>query len=527
MTCPPFLRAALLVAAFVAAPALAQATERASIAYSIAPDHAARSFRIDVRVDGATEPAVELRMPSWQPASYALQPYAGAASRVEARDEQGAALRVSKPDADSWRVEASGRPFTLSYALDVSDKQKLYSKSYCYETAGAIQAGATLVYLPAHRRAPVRVALELPESWQVATPMQGGPRAFTAADYDELVDSPILFGDLRRADFAVRGLPFSAAWDARLGFDETEIVSSLSKMAEIEIGLFGEAPFDRYAFLYLRTPDPSGNGDESLAVGIEHARSTLITLDPVLAAAPMTMRHVLAETNAHELFHAWNVKAIRPTSLDRPDYATAPRVRSLWLLEGVTSYYADRVVAAIDVNHELAAVQLRTEFASVVSAEPHGRSVEQVALDLPRAGLEIMAPIYVRGEGLGLLLDVELRVATANRAGLDDVMRLLYERSRRGDEPFDEDELPAVFSKVAGRDMRDFFHRYVAGSETPPVERILASAGWQIGDAPVRVGPQQRTVRALVETPRSTPLQQEIRKSILNLESKVRFDKQQ
>src|SRR5262249_31162610 len=156
------------------------------------------------------------------------------------------------------------------------------------------------------------------------------------------------------------------------------------------------------------TPDPSGNGDESLAVGIEHTRSTLITIDPSLVVAPTGFREVLRNTNAHELFHAWNVKAIHPDSLDHPDYAAAPRVRALWLYEAVTSYYADRIDAATRDARELADLQLRSELATAVSQPANGRSVEQISLDVPHSGLETMLPVYVRGEGLGLLLDVEL-----------------------------------------------------------------------------------------------------------------------
>src|SRR5262249_54103779 len=151
------------------------------------------------------------------------------------------------------------------------------------------------------------------------------------------------------------------------------------------------------------------------------------TVDPVLAATTAGFRQVLAETDAHELFHAWNVKAVRPTELDRPDYAEAPRVRSLWLLEGVTSYYADRVVAAISDDRLTASMQLRLELGTAVALGPQGRSLEQVGVDVPRKGLESMYAIYVRGEALGLLLDLEVRAATENRAGLDDVMRALYE----------------------------------------------------------------------------------------------------
>src|SRR5262245_9429539 len=122
MTRKPLARALVLAVVILTAPALARAAEHASLAYIITPIVTSQAFHVEVRVAGATEPAVEIRMPSWQPASYAMQPYAAAASNVEARDEAGSALDVSRPDDAAWRVAADGRPFTISYDLDVSDK---------------------------------------------------------------------------------------------------------------------------------------------------------------------------------------------------------------------------------------------------------------------------------------------------------------------------------------------------------------------------------------------------------------------
>lgn len=503
----------LFCIAIGASAAAGQTSTRVALDYRISiASLEKQTYRVEVRVAGATEPEVELRMPSWQPASYALQPYAKAVGAVTARSARGARLVATHPNRNAWRVRTAGAAaFTFAYTLDVSERQKLYSRSYLYPTIGAIQAGGALLYLPAHRDAPVRVALDLPADWQVATALDGGPRDFRAVDYDELVDSPLVFGDLVRRDFTVRGIPFSAVLDARIPIDVDALEQSLARIADVEIAFFGDAPFDRYLFLYVLTPDPSGNGEFSTAVGIEHLKSTLITVSPYLTTLPDSFRLVLDEANAHELFHAWNVKAIHPEQLARPDYAAAPRVRSLWLLEGVTSYYTHRLMAAAQIDDDIAPSLLRVQLGSALqSSASRDRSVEQIAYDLPENGLDPMIAVYVRGEALGLLLDLKIRLGTDNRVGLDDVVRALYRRSERGKQSYREADLPDLFSRTAGVDLTDFFRRHIAGGENYPIGDLTAAAGFSLDSPP------KSHLRLSSQADLST-LQQQIQTSILNI----------
>lgn len=462
---------------------------------------------VSIRVEGATEQAVDLAMPAWLPGVYRIQKYHGAVRDLAAVDDAGSPLAVSTPSAGVWRIASAGAPFTVRYQLDVSGRQKLFSRSQLDKRTGVIAAGATLLYLPAHRDAPVSLALSLPDGWRAATPLEGDPGRYTATDYDELVDSPILVGDFGRLDFELRGIRFTIASDRRLDFDLTELATMSAKLANAQLDMFGTAPFAKYVILFMVTDDPGGTGDETGFVGLEHDESTLITIHPKLAANKKLASRYLAEVVSHEIFHAWNVRAIRPVQLDRADYLAPVRIRSLWLLEGATSYYAKRFVASALFSTDEGKTWFFDEMARSLAALESRKSLEEMSVEVPDGNLSSFVEIYPRGEATALLLDLRLRADSGGRVSLDDVLRRLYElRSYR------EEDLPAIVADVSGRDYSDFFRRYIAGREKPPVDEILALAGWETG---TRVLGPGRFVRTIREKSRATADQQALGRSIL------------
>lgn len=511
------LGAALIPLLFIAAAAATASAQSDKVvaprlSYTISVEKPGdKDLSVTLRVDGATSPTVDLAMPIWLPGVYRLQEYSNAVRELTATSESGSPADVTQPSPNVWRVSSQGKPFTVRYEVDISGKQKHYSKSQIDDDLGVIQAGTALLFPPAHREASISLSLELPATWRVATALDGGPTAFTAVDYDELVDSPMLFGDFTRVDFQVRGIPFAVVVDKRLKFDLMTLGSLDAKLAEAQLALFGSAPFRKFLFLYMVTDDPSGRGDNSLFLGLEHDESTIITINPRLASSERLSGRWLAEISSHELFHAWNVRTIKPDSLVRPDYLAAPQVRSLWLLEGGTSYYAKRFVSATLLNAETGKEWLFGELANSLAALESRESLETLSLDVASAGPESFYKLYPRGEATALLLDVILRADSDGRIGLDDVMRRLYEKSRE-DPGFREEDLPAIVSEVAGRDYSDFFSRYVSGREKLPVNEILQRIGWKVA---MRASGPDGFVRSIREDETATPVQQRIRASIL------------
>jgi predicted metalloprotease with PDZ domain len=503
---------ALLLAIIATGDHTTTASELPRVAYSVAVEKPGdKEFDVTVRVEGVGGETVDLAMPTWLPGVYRVQNYAEAVRRFVAVDDTGKPLNVTMPSKNVWRVASHAASFTAQYALDVSRGQKLYSKSQVADRVGVIQAGTALLFLPGHREASVSLKLDLPEAWRVATALDGGPREFTAVDYDELVDSPVLFGEFTRLDFKIRGIPFAVVADKRLKFDIMKLGALNSKLADAQIEMFGSAPFPEYLFLYMVTEDASGRGDESIFLGLEHDESTLITLHPRLALSEDLSVRWLAEVSSHELFHAWNVRAIKPTQLVLPDYLEAPPVRTLWLLEGATSYYAKRFVAATLMSREAGKEWLFAELANSLSALESRESLEELSLEAGTSGPEAFYKLYPRGEATALLLDLQIRADSHGRLGLDDVLRQLYEMSRTR-QGFEEEKLPKLIADVTGRDYSEFFRRYIGGREKPPVGDVLGLAGWSLATRAVGA---KGFARSIAERERPSALQQRIREGVL------------
>ena len=508
----PILRACLVAVAILVSVGQARTSDAARLDYTVtAAKPGDERFQVSVHVTGVESPTADLAMPVWVPGVYQVQNYARAVRRIEAVDDSGTTLAVETPSESTWRVASGGAPFTVRYELDVSGGQKLFTKSQIDERMGVLQAGTSLPYLPAHRDARVSLRLDVPEGWRVATALDGGPRDFVAADYDELVDSPVLFGDFARLDFTLREIPFSVVVDKRLKFDVMKLGSFTAKLAGAQLEMFGSAPFRRYLFLYMVTDDTTGRGDNSGFLGLEHDESTLITIHPRLAASEEHSARWLAEVSSHELFHAWNVRAIKPEQLARPDYLEPPRVRSLWLLEGATSYYAKRFVAATLFSPEPGKEWFFGEMASSLATLESRESLEELSLEVPKGGLDSFRRIYPRGEATAFLLDLQMRADSEGRVGLDDVLRRLYALSRDG-RGYREEDLPGIVAEVSGRDYSDFFRRFIAGREKPPIAAILDRAGWKLA---TRAVGSNKVVKSIREVENATEVQQQVRDAVL------------
>ncbi|HZS06418.1 MAG TPA: PDZ domain-containing protein [Blastocatellia bacterium] len=459
-----------------------------AITYTVTmPQPSKHVFHVAMEIRNPTSVTLEVRMPTWMQAIYELQKYAEQVGQIKAHTPSGEPVGLTALNDHAWQVTPAGSsPVVIEYDLDVGGRHKLFGKSYLEKSAALIHGGSFFLYSPAHRRASVSVTIDLPENWQAATALVGstggrgpGTTTFVAQDYDELTDSPIMLGKFQRTDFEVAGIPFSVVTDERLNSRHNGLVESARKIAAHTIEFFGGAPFDRYLFLYFDTDDPSGAGHKTWMVGYEHLKSTLITVDPHLGQASAdTSNFLYRSVSAHELFHAWNVKAIRPVALHYPDLDQPPAVRSLWLLEGFTEYYAQKFMAQIFGDGKYADFYARMNRYLRSAAAPV--SLEQVSLSAATESLDEFSLLYYRGSSAALLLDLRLRQTTRNERGLDDFMRALWAHYGAKRTPYAEDALPGIINEIAAADVGDFHLHYLAGIYPLPVESYLRFGGWGV-----------------------------------------------
>jgi predicted metalloprotease with PDZ domain len=347
--------------------------------------------------------------------------------------------------------------------------------------------GANLFfYVEGRKDEPQEVAFRLPKGWKtsMALPARGG--VFRAASYDELVDSPFECGTHRTFDFRVKGVPHTLAiWGAG-NEDAPRLVRDLKKLVTEAASLFGGLPYERYLFLAHRAPGARG--------GLEHRASQSVAIDPWAFKPEKAYRDTLL-LFSHELFHAWNVKRIRPEALGPFDYTKEVHTKDLWAMEGITSYY--EVLLAVR-SGLLTPAQGFEEWTKSWAGhlETPGRAVQSAEMASFDTWIRFYRPdensvnvaesYYRRGQLLGLALDLTLRGATAGRRGLDDVMRLMWRRWGSKGKGYPEGAVEdAAASVLASRaKARRFFDRYVRGTGSPDLARLLPAAGLALNLVP-------------------------------------------
>ena len=436
---------------------------------------ARRSVRVVMTFDVSDTGAVLLSLPVWTPGAYDLSHFAGRVSRFEAwRDT--VALDWDKADPDTWRIGSPGPgPVRLLYEVlaDTLDTGMAWSRSDFLLLNGTAAflypEGADL----GRWGASVRIATE--PDWLVATGMTPGDTAGTWAEasYHDLVDMPIFVGRfdldslqvgsvwMRFATYpagSVAGEARSLTWDA------------LARMLPPMRAVFGEVPFRTYTVMQIA--DSSFGGGS----GLEHANSHVDIVSPLAIGNPF-----LNGLYAHEIFHAWNVKRLRPAELVPYRYDAWQPTTLLWVSEGITDYYADlaQLRGGLITPDQFYALTMQ-KVDQVANTLPV--ALEDASLSTwvsPRDGTGYV--YYPKGSLAGLLLDIIIRDASDNRSSLDDVMRSLYESTFEKGRGFTEDDWWTEVGRAArGRDFSEFRELYIDGREPFPYSSVLPLAGLRL-----------------------------------------------
>jgi predicted metalloprotease with PDZ domain len=350
-----------------------------------------------------------------------------------------------------------------------------------------------LFYLPRERKRPVHVKFQLPSGWKLATLLEGQGDEFAAANYDTLVDSPVEAGHFEEFAYEQGFTPAGTSTletkratirliiDAdRADYSPGRILNSLQKITAEETALMQDIPFRRYTFI-LHFPHEGG-----ATGGMEHRDGTAIAIP---ASAIRNSDDYLENIAAHEFFHAWNVKRIRPQALEPVDYINGNDTRDLWLSEGITNTYAQLTLLRAEL------IDRHTFYARVADAiemlQRHGarrfQSVEMAGReawlekypDYSRSGRSIS--YYNKGELLGYLLDLGIRHASDNQAGLDDVMRRLNQDFGRRGRFFTLADVSAIIAQLAPAfDSNRFWADYVRGTQELDYSTYLGYAGLDV-----------------------------------------------
>jgi predicted metalloprotease with PDZ domain len=470
------------------APVAAVAQELAPIAYRLrVPQPDAPYALVEVRVPTSGRAAVELMMPVWSPGYYRVEDYAARVDQVSASGPDATSLAVEKSRPNRWQITTGGHP-VIYVTYRVRCDQRTVTTNEVQRNYGVFNGAPTFMTLVENARRPHEVQFELPAGWtRVMTGLQdisgGGSPRFRAVDYETLVDSPILAGDLGVRDFVVAGVRhFVVSAGDTAGWDGDGATKALATYVEATHRFWGFLPYDRYLFLLVFR---QGGG------GLEHKNSTLCTV----AARPGPGLWASIGLLAHEHFHLYNAKRLRPVELGPFDFETPPTTGSLWIAEGVTSYYSGLLMARAGLRTREQHLAALSSLIGGLESSPGRRlqSVEQSSLEVwqnSNSGVNPNASTvsyYDKGQVLGLLLDARIRRATQGRRSLDDVMRLAYTRFS-GERGFTAEEFRQTAEVVAGVDLAEWFRQSVSTNNDLDYGDLIDGFGLRFTDGDGRAG---------------------------------------
>ena len=449
------------------------------IFYSVTVPNDRAGYLVEVQIDKPPNPS-RLVIPNWAPGAYRLMDSWQNIRDFGAVTAAGDPLPVHQDTPISWVIDTRGSArIAVRYTAGLTDSlawRRPNNRWFLRGSSGLIDGPRTFVYLDGWKRAATRVTFQLPQGWRIATglaPTNKDSTIFAAPNYDILIDSPVLLGKFLKYSFTAAGTPHRAVVDLGGGhaYAPTTFVDMLRRISTTAVGIFGAAPYHDYTYIFV-----GGRGG-----GLEHLNSTTIGVTTeTLARNPRGARSV----SAHEFFHTWNVKRIRPIELGPFDYEHEVRTVNLWWSEGVTDYYADLILAR-------SGLETLTDFAQGLSTSignHHGNpgrllvSPERsswTAWDSPVVNSSYVISYYLQGEVLGFLLDLAIRDSTDNAKSLDDVMRYLLAHYA-ADRGFTRDELVSAVREATGHNFEEFWRLYVTGSAEIPWDDYVRAAGWHV-----------------------------------------------
>jgi len=452
------------------------------------PEPQTHHFVVDVQLDGVTGPT-RLVMPSWTPGSYLMREFPRNVVTFAAVDGAGRPLPFHKADKNSWVVDApEGGELLVRYLVHADELS--VRTSHLDASHAFISGTSAFMYVDGRQHEPVTLEVTPPSGWKVTTSLsEHEPNVFVAADYDELADSPLEIGTHPVFDFEVDGVPHRFAIWGRGNYDPARLIADTTRIVRAEKALFGELPYRAYTIILHLLPGGSG--------GLEHRDGTVLVADRWAFRGP-GYESFLALV-AHELFHAWNGKRIRPAVLGPFDYVRESYTRELWVVEGITTYYTDLVLRRAGLISPQRYLEKQADQVTRLMGIP-GRMVQPLEDASFDTWIKFYRPdsnspnatisYYHKGAMVALLLDLEIRRATRNERSLDDVMRALWAESGRPDVGFAEGRVEEIASEVAGVELKPLFDRWLRTPAELDFAPHLAAAGLALVPAhEVRQGP--------------------------------------
>ncbi|MBE9050926.1 M61 family metallopeptidase [Nostocales cyanobacterium LEGE 11386] len=454
-----------------------------TIHYLVAmPQPETHLFEVTLQLINHPSKILDLKMPVWTPGSYLVREYAKNLQDFAAfaGDEPLPWRKISK---NHWQVNTNGvSELTVRYRMFANELS--VRTNHLDTTHGYFNGAALFFRLPGWESLPINITIVPPRpDWRVTTslPLVGEQaNTFSAVDFDTLVDSPFEIGNHQLYHFEVLGKPHELAIWGQGNLQSQRIIADIQKVIQVEAQMFGGLPYERYIFLLHLFAQAYGGLEHKNCCSLIYQRFGFRTQEKYERFVQLV---------AHEFFHLWNVKRIRPKGLEVFDYEQENYTPSLWFCEGTTSYYdlliplrAGIYDAKSYLNH------LGKEITRFLTTP--GRKVQPLSESSFDAWIKLYRPdansnnsqmsYYLKGEMVSLLLDLLIRARHGNQRSLDDVMRQMWWKFGQAEIGYTPEQLQEVIESVAGVDLGNFFERYIDSTDELPFNQYLEPFGLQL-----------------------------------------------
>ncbi|MDH3251967.1 MAG: PDZ domain-containing protein [Ignavibacteria bacterium] len=428
----------------------------------------------------AGESRIDLSLPVWRTGRYIVFDFAGGVVEFSADNGSDKPLQWEKIDKSTWRIQKKAtRTVRARYAV--------YANEFDLRTRGLndehgfVDGTSVFMYADQYRSLPVTLTVIPYGDWHVTTGLQEihgePPFRYTAPHYDYLVDCPLEIGNQNDVEFSVEGKKHVLSVFGPVTWETDSVLNTITRIIRMNKEFWGDLPYDRYVFLFRAMPGSSG--------ATEHMNSAVMGIDPFGFKKPGGYDGLVGLVS-HEFFHTWNVKRLRPKSMDPYDWTSENYSKELWIAEGGTSYmhgvllarngfrtpekYVDGIAAAVASDRTRPGNEAQSiSECSFDAWVKFWRSTEQ------RFNFE--SDIYSKGSHLCMLLDLEIRHLSGNKHSFDDLLKTMYNRFPLGGGGYTVKDFQKVAEELAGSSLSGFFNDFVYGTAQLPWERSLLYAG--------------------------------------------------
>ena len=451
-------------------------------AYEVAmPQPQTHLFEVKFTVSNWDNDLLDVKMPVWTPGSYLVREYAKQLQDFGAAGSEGTKLTAIKIAKNHWQIQTdNSTKIIISYRMFANELT--VRTNHLDATHGYFNPAALCFYVPGYESSPIEITIIPPHpDWRITTPLpEMSNKTFLADDLDTLIDSPFEIGSQQVYDFTVLDKPHQLVVWGEGNLDPRIAIADIKKIIEVEANIFGGLPYEKYIFLLHLSP--AGGG------GLEH-KNCCSLLYPRFNFQGEEKHNRFMQLVAHEFFHLWNIKRIRPIALEKFDYEGENYTPSLWFSEGTTSYY-DLIIprrAGIYDDKEFLA-ELSKEITRFMTTP--GRLVQPLSESSFDAWIKLYRPdanssnsqmsYYLKGEMVTLLLDLLIRDRTQGTKSFDDVLVTMWEQFGKTEIGFTETQLKNIIESIADEDLTEFYNRYIHGVEELPFNEYLAPFGIEL-----------------------------------------------